>query len=466
MNRRGGGKNDIPASRKSVPETGPAARKRRWRERQRLGLPAWKPPPKGTALGRAIAEPELPLGQLTVLKPNLDPFRLDTPANHRNGQWFAEQIKRLVPHGSVHLRGLHYRIVAAGDVCKPSGGTYTNTDEDWNWLIEFAAKPARWLGYVPFDRIVDERNDEPEVWEPEEDVSTTALTWLHVGHGIVLPDAEFVLPRAGCSRLAGEQPYRIIFVGEKSSLGPVLRPIAGRVRGELILPTGEMTDTLIYWLAQRAHQDTRPAVVLYFSDFDPAGWAMPANVSRKLQALAVEQFPDLKIEVHAVALTLDQVREYDLPSTPLKETERRGDRWREVMGREQTEIDALAALRPGVLRDIAEAAVEPFFDYSLGDRAGEAHYQWHTEAIARLEGHPDYQAVCAEIEEALEAVDAAVKHLGEVQQQGVARLRVVLPKPEIIEPEIDAVAPPPLFTTDDDFVTATTRLVNHKKLNE
>jgi hypothetical protein len=216
---------------------------------------------------------------------------------------------------------------------------------------------------------------------------------------------------------------------------------------------------------QRAHEDTRPAVVLYFSDFDPAGWAMPANVSRKLQALAVEQFPDLQIEVHAVALTLDQVREYDLPSTPLRETERRGDRWREVMGREQTEIDALAALRPGVLRDIAETAVEPFFDYSLGDRAGEAHYQWHTEAIARLEGHPDYQAVCAEIEEALEAVDAAVKHLGEVQQQGVARLRVVLPKPEIIEPEIDAVAPPPLFTTDDDFVTATTRLIDHKKLN-
>jgi hypothetical protein len=32
---------------------------------------------------------------------------------------------------------------------------------------EFAAKAARWLGYVPFSRIIDERNDEPEVWENE-----------------------------------------------------------------------------------------------------------------------------------------------------------------------------------------------------------------------------------------------------------------------------------------------------------
>jgi hypothetical protein len=145
--RRGGNggsgmKNDTPASRHSVPQTGAAARKRRWRERKRLGLPAWEPPPKGTALGRIIAEPELPLGRLTVLKPNLDPFRLDTPAHHRNGQWFAEQIQRLVPYGSVHLRGLHYRIVAAADVCKPNGKTYVNTEEDWNWLIEFAAKAA------------------------------------------------------------------------------------------------------------------------------------------------------------------------------------------------------------------------------------------------------------------------------------------------------------------------------------
>ena len=66
-----------------------------------------------------------------------------------------------------------------------------------------------------------------------------------------------------------------------------------------------------------------------------------------------------EFEVHRVALTPDQVREYGLPSTPLKDTEKRADKWRAAMGVEQTEIDALASLRPDLLRDIASAGAGP-----------------------------------------------------------------------------------------------------------
>ena len=68
---------------------------------------------------------------------------------------------------------------------------------------------------------------------------------------------------------------------------------------------------------------------------------MPISFSRKLQALRTLHFPDLRIAVHRVALTLDQVRELNLPSTPLKTTEKRADKWRARMEHEQTEIDAL-----------------------------------------------------------------------------------------------------------------------------
>ena len=98
---------------------------------------------------------------------------------------------------------------------------------------------------------------------------------------------------------------------------------------------------MIAEMAARAAEDPRPAVVLYFSDFDPSGWQMPVSVSRKLQALRTLRHPDLRIAVHPVALTLDQVRDLNLPSTPLKETEKRADKWRARMGHEQTEIDAL-----------------------------------------------------------------------------------------------------------------------------
>src|SRR5262249_28426189 len=160
-------------------------------------------------------------------------------------------------------------------------------------------------------------------------------------------------------------PYRVIFLGEKSSLHDELAPVAQHVQAELLLPTGEISDTLIYDLARRAARYGRPAVVFYFSDFDPSGWQMSITVARKLQALKTLLFPSSEIEVHRVALTLEQAIHNRLPSTPLKATEKRGNAWKERWGREQTEIDALIALHPGTVRRLAEEAVKPYFDETL-----------------------------------------------------------------------------------------------------
>ena len=62
--------------------------------------------------------------------------------------------------GTIHLRGLHYRISSSGSVLKPDGLPYENNDDDWLYL-ERVAKTARWLEYVPFERISDARNGEP-----------------------------------------------------------------------------------------------------------------------------------------------------------------------------------------------------------------------------------------------------------------------------------------------------------------
>ena len=149
----------------------------------------------------------------------------------------------------------------------------------------------------------------------------------------------------------------------------MLEPIAQQIKGELLLPTGEMSDTMIAEMAARAAADPRPAVALYFSDFDPSGHQMSISLSRKLQALRTLRHPDrLASRVHGVALTLAQVHELNLPSTPLKATEKRADKWRARMGHEQTEIDALAALRPEELRRIALDALKPFFDFDLDAR--------------------------------------------------------------------------------------------------
>jgi hypothetical protein len=107
------------------------------------------------------------LTSLTVLAPQNDPFRVDTDAGHRDGEWLANTLDRLGITGQRHLRGLHYVLIGQP---KPNGEPYTNTDRDWVWLVS-VAKAARWLGYIPFSRIVDQRNDAPEIreWTPRRD---------------------------------------------------------------------------------------------------------------------------------------------------------------------------------------------------------------------------------------------------------------------------------------------------------
>jgi hypothetical protein len=60
--------------------------------------------------------------------------------------------------------------------------------------------------------------------------------------------------------------------------------------------------------------------------------------------------------------------------------------------REQTEIDALAALQPEVLTQIVRDALEPFFDFGLAGRIAAAAQQWRADANAALQADPRYPA--------------------------------------------------------------------------
>src|SRR6202035_5495756 len=145
-----------------------------------------------------------------------------------------------------------------------------------------------------------------------------------LGSYIEIPSLDASMPRFSGGAEIARQPFRICFIGEKSSLEDILLPVAKRVAGELVLPTGDLSNTLLSGIEQRAAADGRPLVILYFSDFDPSGYNMPNSVARKLQALRTMRGHDaLQIQVHATALTYEQVSRLDLPSTPLKESEQR-----------------------------------------------------------------------------------------------------------------------------------------------
>jgi hypothetical protein len=310
---------------------------------------------------------------VTVLAPQNDPFRVDTPAGHRDGAWLRDTLDRLKITGQRHLRGLHYILIGQP---KPNGEPYINTDKDWLWLA-MAAKAARWNKYISFDRIVDQRNAEPVIcgWEPP-----NPRPYVWVDFEVTVPDVEDLTPQAGVMGFTAAQSYHLVLVGEKSSLRPVLESVAGQHQADLYLPTGEISDTQAYMMARAAIADGRPMVVLYFADCDPSGWQMPISLSRKLQGLRIIEFDNLEWQIHRVGLLPEQVREYGLPSTPLKDTERRADKWVQATGVEQTEIDALAALQSKLLRQIANDAIAPFYDHTLNGRVRQAISQWRGQA--------------------------------------------------------------------------------------
>src|SRR5215471_15579126 len=136
----------------------------------------------------ASDETGLALTDLTVLSAQVDPYRLDTPAGHRDGRGVAEHLRRARKRSTAKIqwRGLDYAIVSLGDVRKPNGEPYANNDDDWSWLVNNAGKSARWLGYVPFEKIVDNRNAPPIIHRK---ASVTPGAFVSIGLNVKIPDA-------------------------------------------------------------------------------------------------------------------------------------------------------------------------------------------------------------------------------------------------------------------------------------
>ena len=237
------------------------------------------------ALRRVLeqARQELRCGRnkLTVLSTQIDPYRLDTPAGHRDGAWLAEQLDRAVGvERRIHWRGLHYAIVAAGNIRKPNGEIYRNNDTDWTWLANSAGKAARWLGYVDFNRIIDNRNSDPIIHRKARVIPETRIS---VGVDVTIPDIEDLEPYAGVTGFEGRQPYTLTIFGEKTSLEDVLLPIARRFEADLYLPAGEISDSLLYRMAKDGAEDGGTMVVLVLADCDPDGgfdWSKAAGPPR------------------------------------------------------------------------------------------------------------------------------------------------------------------------------------------
>jgi hypothetical protein len=372
------------------------------------------------------------LSDNTVMSAVTDPYRMDTPGNHRDSAWLAETMNRLGlinPAKLIHNRGIHYAIFGQP---KPDGTPYTTND--WNWL-EGVSNAARWLGYIEWAQIEDQRNMAPviRVHKPGD-----PDPYLSVDYDVQVPAYEDLHPRVGLDGFRGTQPYRIAIIGEKSSLKAVLEPISRAYGADLLLPTGNLSSTQLAVLAKAAADDRRPLKLIYVADCDMSGWYMPTEVSHKLGAICEQLYPWVQFQTHRAALLPEHVRAFDLPDSPVKETDKRGDAWKAATGLEQTEVDSLATLRPELLTQIVTDMVLKFYDSTLDRRVAAVARQWRegAQAAADEQAGPDAEQLRRSAAEELEAHRADMQRIIDdirIPTQGFD----LPPIPDIPEPVID-----------------------------
>jgi hypothetical protein len=378
---------------------------------------------------------------LIALNSGNDPFYVGTPSDRLIGEWFAKLWRKFGYGAGVHVRRVHYQIVSQDPpITMPNGNAYENTEACWDFL-SMAAKKARYLGLVDPAAFVDRRNPDPVSYVPETIGVPEVWVWENTWGMPSLPDFPD-LPSYQLQNFEGQQRYHIEVWAEKSTMNDVLLPLCERYGAVLQTGLGELSITATLAAVNRIQARNKPARIFYISDFDPAGQSMPVAVSRKIEYFmrSTEDSYWGDTRLYPIVLTQDQVADFGLPRTPIKETERRAGAFEARFGTGAVELDALEALHPGELDRIVSEAIDHYYDHSLDERVEEERERLreamheaeasvnarHAETITRL--RDEYDTIRSEFAERVRVNNEATRELFTVIGQDLE-----IEKPDIEE---------------------------------
>lgn len=322
-----------------------------------------QPNQRGTWLSNLSDKCHRPMYDLIVLTKTNDPFNVEMAGRKEEAEWFAEQYRQFGFGVGTHLRRVHYRLVSqAAPIVLPDGTQFENTQRCWKILCE-ASCDARYLDLVDIEDFVDRRNRESNINLVDWHGRQASLEIEGTDETISMPPP----PELCFSPPKIPQRYHLEIVCEKSTVDDILLPLGEQYEINVTCCVGEISVTRCRDIVQRAKASGRPCRILYISDFDPAGQSMPVACARKIEFFVRKENLDLDIHLRPIVLTHEQCQEYELPRTPLKETENRSDKFEARYGEGATELDALEALHPGELRNILVQEIERYYDVDLDE---------------------------------------------------------------------------------------------------
>ena len=199
-------------------------------------------------------------------------------------------------------------------------------------------KDARMSGLIDWD-VIEDRIRVPAMPNQFEDLSDLVQTAISAYR---------------LDRWENQEYYVEVWV-EKDALYGILEPITRKYHVHLLVNRGYSSTSALHEsvLKIKEQQQYKECVVLYMGDHDPSGMNMVQDIRDRFQDFGC------CATVEPLALTMDQIEQYNLPSNPAKMSDPRSKEYVKEFGKISWELDAL---NPDVLSELISSNIEKRLD--------------------------------------------------------------------------------------------------------
>jgi len=134
---------------------------------------------------------------------------------------------------------------------------------------------------------------------------------------------------------------------EKDALAGVVYPVTSMYDVPLMVARGYASLSFLHSAAEAINDLDVPVYIYHLGDFDPSG----VNAGEKIEETLRELAPDADITFERIAVTPEQIADWDLPTRPTKASDTRAKNFGEI----SVELDAI---EPNQLRALVQETIE------------------------------------------------------------------------------------------------------------
>ena len=242
-------------------------------------------------------------------------------------------------------RQIHYALLNDPPLihASKSDSTYRNDKASYNALTELLTR-ARIAGHIKMT-VIQDATRPVVVWDVHQDVQ-----------GFIRREMDGFCKNYWRD-LMQSQPNHTEIIAEKNTVDSIIRPVAAKYCIPMTIGRGYCSLRPRYDIAERFRQSGKDRLVLLFlSDFDPDGEEIVHSFARSLR----DDFGIEEIEPIKVALTADQVQEFELPPAMKAKTD--STNYQRFTDKHGDDVWELEALPPATLQQLLQDAIDRVID--------------------------------------------------------------------------------------------------------